>query len=327
MTRELLAFILAASASAQTGENAGKMLDAISKTIRSAESVRVAGTVRRTITGENTQRQVLGFTLGLRGPLHARFDALGSKPMILICDGASFWDYSGRSNSFTKAVATPEVCEPAVARWENLTQYLVDAKFTGRDRSDFEGNSQDCDLIEATYESPRPLTPLVPSAGRLTRTFCVDITRHIILRETIDSPMGADPTAGTRFALEVTYSEIDLNPILGDGYFRFDPPPGSKELAASSQTTPPQIISKHEPKYTSEALKAKLEGTVTLSLTVGADGVPKDIKVIRGLGLGLDERAVEAVQQWRFKPATKGGEAVDVVAQVQVNFALRHDRP
>jgi protein TonB len=52
------------------------------------------------------------------------------------------------------------------------------------------------------------------------------------------------------------------------------------------------------------------------------DGVPQDVKVLRGLGLGLDEKAVEAVQGWRFKPATRGGEPVAVTAQVEVNFQI-----
>jgi TonB family protein len=82
------------------------------------------------------------------------------------------------------------------------------------------------------------------------------------------------------------------------------------------------LISKHEPKYSPEALKAKLQGTIRLSLVVGMDGVPQDVKVLRGLGLGLDEKAVEAVQGWRFKPATRGGEPVAVTAQVEVNFQI-----
>jgi len=56
--------------------------------------------------------------------------------------------------------------------------------------------------------------------------------------------------------------------------------------------------------YTNEALAAKIEGDVILSLMVGPDDVPSDIKVVRGLGMGLDEKAVECLQPWRFKPAT-----------------------
>ena len=57
-------------------------------------------------------------------------------------------------------------------------------------------------------------------------------------------------------------------------------------------------------------------------MIVGADGVPRDIKVLRGIGKGLDEKAVEAVTKWKFEPATKDGKPVAVVINVEVNFRL-----
>jgi len=90
-----------------------------------------------------------------------------------------------------------------------------------------------------------------------------------------------------------------------------------------SHTTEPRLIHKVELQYTKEALEAKLEGDVTLSLTVGADGVPSDIKLVRGVGMGLDEKAVECLQQWRFKPAIDYfGEPVSAKAKVVMNFRL-----
>jgi TonB family protein len=59
-----------------------------------------------------------------------------------------------------------------------------------------------------------------------------------------------------------------------------------------------------------------------MSLIVGTDGVPQDVKVVRGLGFGLDEKAIEAVEGWRFKPATRDGVPLAVPAQVEVNFQL-----
>jgi TonB family protein len=84
----------------------------------------------------------------------------------------------------------------------------------------------------------------------------------------------------------------------------------------------PQIITKVEPEYSEEARKAKFQGVVVLSIVIDANGMPRDIKVIRPLGLGLDEKAIEAVQKWRFRPAMKGGKAVAVSANVEVNFRL-----
>jgi protein TonB len=79
---------------------------------------------------------------------------------------------------------------------------------------------------------------------------------------------------------------------------------------------------KPEPEYSEEARKAKWQGAVLLELVVDADGVPQNIKVIRSLGLGLDQKAIEAVQKWRFKPGQKDGRAVPVFANIEVNFRL-----
>ena len=89
-----------------------------------------------------------------------------------------------------------------------------------------------------------------------------------------------------------------------------------------SHTTEPRVIHTVEVQYTKEALAAKLQGEVVLSLTIGEDGVPSDIKLVRGLGMGLDEKAVECLQQWRFKPATNHSEPVSAKAKVVLNFRL-----
>jgi TonB family protein len=84
----------------------------------------------------------------------------------------------------------------------------------------------------------------------------------------------------------------------------------------------PGVIFKVEPEYSEEARKAKFQGTVLLSIVVDDKGQPRDIKVVRSLGLGLDEKAVEAVQKWRFRPGLRNGKAVPVYATVEVNFRL-----
>jgi protein TonB len=84
----------------------------------------------------------------------------------------------------------------------------------------------------------------------------------------------------------------------------------------------PQLVFKVEPEYSEEARKAKFQGTVVLYVVVDEKGQPKDLKVVRPLGLGLDQKAIEAVQKWRFKPGLKDGRPVSVSAQIEVNFRL-----
>jgi TonB family protein len=84
----------------------------------------------------------------------------------------------------------------------------------------------------------------------------------------------------------------------------------------------PLLIHKVEPEYTEEARLAKYQGTVLLYVEIGPDGTATNIKVARSLGLGLNEKAIECVKQWRFKPGMKDGRPVTVMATIEVNFRL-----
>jgi TonB family protein len=86
--------------------------------------------------------------------------------------------------------------------------------------------------------------------------------------------------------------------------------------------TPPLLVFKKDPDYSEEARKAKYQGVVTLYVVVGLDGKVTDVRVVHSLGLGLDEKAIDAVKQWLFKPGTKDGKPVRVSATVEVNFRL-----
>jgi TonB family protein len=84
----------------------------------------------------------------------------------------------------------------------------------------------------------------------------------------------------------------------------------------------PSTWNKQEPTYTEEARAAKVSGTVLLYVEVDSGGRARNIKVLRGLGFGLDERAVEAVSRWRFLPGHKDGQPVTVAAEITVDFRL-----
>jgi len=87
----------------------------------------------------------------------------------------------------------------------------------------------------------------------------------------------------------------------------------------------PRVIDRLEPIYSEEARIAKAQGSVLLSLIVGADGQPRDLRVRKPLGLGLDENAVTAVSHWRFEPGTKAGQPVDVEITVEVSYRVLSD--
>ena len=102
-------------------------------------------------------------------------------------------------------------------------------------------------------------------------------------------------------------------------------------LAAQSPqpvVTSPVLIKQSAPEYTAEARAAGLQGTVWLYLEVGADGKPVDVQITHGLGLGLDEKAVQAAQEWVYQPATREGQPIKALGQsASVTFRLEGGGP
>ncbi|HUI56461.1 MAG TPA: energy transducer TonB [Bryobacteraceae bacterium] len=94
---------------------------------------------------------------------------------------------------------------------------------------------------------------------------------------------------------------------------------------ANGITSPLPIVRCQVPDYTDEAQIAHLAGAVTLSFTIGEDGLPTDIHVISPIGLGLDENAVACVNQWRYRPAEKDGKPIPLKASLTLSFSRRDD--
>jgi len=92
---------------------------------------------------------------------------------------------------------------------------------------------------------------------------------------------------------------------------------------ADADVSPPRPISCPDPQYPPNALALRRQGSSLLMLTVGTDGYAHDIQVVRQLDAELDERAVATVRSWRYEPARKNDQPVEVKIQVQVAFRLR----
>jgi protein TonB len=84
----------------------------------------------------------------------------------------------------------------------------------------------------------------------------------------------------------------------------------------------PQLISSVDPEFSDEARRAKFQGVCVVSLVVDAQGNPQRVQVVRHLGMGLDQKAVAAVRQYKFKPATLQGRPVPVEVNIEVNFRI-----
>jgi periplasmic protein TonB len=98
---------------------------------------------------------------------------------------------------------------------------------------------------------------------------------------------------------------------------------GGGPYRPGSGITPPSLLREVKPDYTEEARRRGINGDVELEIVVRSDGTVGDVRLQRGLGAGLDQRAIDAVRQWRFSPARRLGVPVDVLVEVAVEFKLR----
>jgi TonB family protein len=110
----------------------------------------------------------------------------------------------------------------------------------------------------------------------------------------------------------------------GDSRPVAEPPRVARLVPPPAALTPVQVLSKPNPVYTDEARRLKLEGEVLLAVAFPAAGECRVVQVLRGLGHGLDEAAVRAAQQIRFRPATRSGQPVDSTATIHVLFQLAY---
>jgi TonB family protein len=124
-------------------------------------------------------------------------------------------------------------------------------------------------------------------------------------------PSDSTPNRGFRCAGEWPAPETTAAPSASPNVYRI-----------GNGITGPALLDKVEPDYTEKARKAKLAGTVLLYMQIDTSGKAVNMRVLRSLGMGLDEKAMEAVKKWRFRPAFKDGQPVVVETQVEVNFRL-----
>ena len=114
-----------------------------------------------------------------------------------------------------------------------------------------------------------------------------------------------------------------VGPGRGPGYGPGEGPDGiTGGSRMQGEITGPIVLLKPEPEYSEEARRAKLTGKVVLTIDVNTLGQAQNFRVVQSLGLGLDERAVEAVKRWKFRPGTRNGKPIVTPAIVEVYFRL-----
>ena len=151
----------------------------------------------------------------------------------------------------------------------------------------------------------------------------------------IELPSGKPSEEGATVAIRAVFvlpgeSMMDAVPAFWRAYFAdlegkvYDPPSsaGTVYRAEANVISAPRAVDSPPPGYSEEGRRAKYQGSMVVWLVVDATGTPRDLQVQRPLGLGLDEKAVERISTWKFKPGQKEGQPVPVKINVEVSFRL-----
>ncbi|MDE3198017.1 MAG: M56 family metallopeptidase [Acidobacteriota bacterium] len=250
------------------------------------------------------------------------------RPVVLLPRDAETWSGKQRSAALDHEFAH-------IARhdlWTGLAGHLACALYwfhplvwvlSARSRYEQEAACDDS-VLSAGFEPALYADALVAAARQLTstrligchmltgKTFKTRVTR--LFDGTISRMPSRTGIRGAAFASLIATVAIGLLVAA---------PQDDKVYRIGDGVSSPSVQYKVDPEYTTEAHDAKLQGAVVLSLVVGTDGKAHDINIVKHLGSGLDEKAVEAVQKWRFNPGQKDGHLVSVRAQIEINFRLK----
>ena len=262
----------------------------------------------------------------VRDGLKWRYEVTGGpNARIQISDGAKFWEAYQPAREYTERGPEAGVVRvPPVLFWDYLSETLPLGMLDGEDNVELNGVSQHCEIVRGEAQGGE-------------HSLCIDRGRKLVLRDrTASSSRGSSTIRTIR---TITFSTIERDPRLSPDALRFRPPvqavvrPVATAIpppplragvfaVGGNGVTPPTLLKKVEPEYSEQARQAKLSGTVVLYLEVGPDGLAHNIRVQRGVGMGLDEKAIEAVKKWRFSPGKKDGKPATVASTIEIDFKL-----
>lgn len=304
---------------------------------RAYEAIRTAeirGTTELVVSAagfeQRTRSEVL---IALRMPGSFRVEQKGPVGTLIVSDGTQIWNYYPAEKQYTHD--RMPILFSTIARWgaflvPSYPSAIKSASVVGEERLTVDGAVRPCYIIEVEQPS-----------GRVRRRLWIDeenylVRRSAALRHSDNYSASGQPA---EYADIVTAESMTINGPVPDAAFTFEAPtearlrerPGPAPLGTAAPLPPgvfrvggavsaPVPVYRGEPEYTEEARRAHVQGTVVLSMVVSEDGTPRDIRVLRPLGSGLDEKAIESVSRWRFRPAMKAGVPVPVQATVEVNF-------
>jgi TonB family protein len=344
------------AASAQTAPDARDLLLRSDAPILAARTYRVEGTLVTETTGPGIQLKTeTSFSTAYSMPGRHRTEIKTGQAKILeVSDGESTWIYNPQANTYSKSAAgTSSPSHLRAIVYGRDPANVRSATLERQESVAFGGKPVMCSVVRAEYAG----LPGAAKATNVVRTAWIEPAQNLVLRDSWEADLAppAVPTAA-HLRLTLDLSTIEWDRLLAEDLFAFQPPEGSRLVHSFTPpaailygyplstvgslpccdtgpapagvfrvgqgVTAPSLRYKVEPQYSAEALKSRYQGTVLLYVQVDPSGKAVNMRVLHSLGLGLDEKAIEAVKKWQFKPGTKDGVPVTVEAQIAVNFRL-----
>jgi TonB family protein len=344
----LIIAVLPVGRYAMAADSAASLIEAVSRAASNAVTWEAEG---RLVTQESADVGALQTEASFRVVIErvpvqrARIEITGvPAPVIRVCDGSSHWGQLPATKQYwTFFYPRIDVCAEPFNEWPYLATDLHEAVITGQEQLHIGEKVINCIMVRGNYAGPD-----ASRSGKRT-LWIDDVTKTIwqyrVERGTAGFAGSAEPAArvytllrqtsgGARQPSDFVFqapegwerpSQIpalrlgDGAPVPGVNHAE----PGGGLYRVGNGVRPPVVIRKVPPKYTAAARDASLEGRVVLYAEVWPDGAAHNIKVVRSLEPGLDQKAIEAVGKWKFRPGTKDGVPVKVAATFEVNFRLR----
>jgi len=225
---------------------------------------------------------------------------------------------------FFHVVVQPKIVAPSIAHPIELTDYVMKVGKGGPSG----GGGGDASKLKASAGTPprsakQQFTPPVVLQTQVSKLMVeptVVADMHIPQSAQIGDPLSHLTTLSNGTGVGGGIGTGDGGGV-GSGHGGPGVGPGIFHLGESGVSAPKALFTP-EPEFSEEARKAKYQGVVTLDIVVGADGRVHNARVVHSLGMGLDEKALEAVKTWKFDPAKKDGRAVACAFNIEVDFHL-----
>lgn len=268
----------------------------------------------------------------------------GPNPLIRVCDGKKQLTYLVLGKHYW-SVADQEIeaCAYPFTEWMNLARDLRSPVIVGKETLAIADRKVVCTIVEGEFAEVH-LTP----AGR--RTIWIDDRSKMVWMYRVERPSLDSPSPNARPVQTYSLSwQVQAGVRRSTDLWEFQEVEGATEVPAPAdgaelpgqlgppilvdlpkslyriggKVKPPSLVYKVEPVYTEAARRKKIEGTVVLQAVVQTDRKARNFQVVKSLEPGLDQKAIEAVAQWQFRPGMRDGNPVDVLATFEVNFRLR----